>query len=51
MLAYSASHGVHRTIREQRSSFDLFRRSLQTTMTKHIDLDTYLQMNLIGTPR
>jgi alkanesulfonate monooxygenase SsuD/methylene tetrahydromethanopterin reductase-like flavin-dependent oxidoreductase (luciferase family) len=32
------------------SSFDLFRKSLQGTMTKGIDLDAYLEMNLIGSP-
>jgi probable F420-dependent oxidoreductase len=32
------------------SSFDLFRRSLRTTMTKGVDLDTYLADNLVGTP-
>jgi probable F420-dependent oxidoreductase len=32
------------------SSFDLFRRSLRTTMTKGVDLDAYLDMNLVGTP-
>jgi probable F420-dependent oxidoreductase len=32
------------------SSFDLFRRSLQATMTKGVDVDAYLDMNLVGTP-
>ena len=32
------------------SAFDLFRRSLQNTMTKGIDLDAYVEANLIGTP-
>ncbi|MGH3671292.1 MAG: hypothetical protein ACRDSH_11750, partial [Pseudonocardiaceae bacterium] len=32
------------------SSFDLFRQSLSSTMTKGVDLDSYLEMNLIGTP-
>lgn len=32
------------------SSFDLFRRSLRSTMTKGVDLDTYLAANLVGTP-
>ena len=32
------------------SSFDLFRRSLATTMTKGVDLDAYLDVNLVGTP-
>lgn len=32
------------------SSFDLFRTSLRSTMTKGVDLDTYLASNLIGTP-
>jgi alkanesulfonate monooxygenase SsuD/methylene tetrahydromethanopterin reductase-like flavin-dependent oxidoreductase (luciferase family) len=32
------------------SSFDLFRRSLSGTMTKGVDLDRYLDLNLIGTP-
>jgi probable F420-dependent oxidoreductase len=32
------------------SSFDLFRKSLQDTMTKGIDIDAYLEMNLIGSP-
>ncbi len=34
----------------ERSAFDLFRRSLEKTMTKGVDLDTYLAMNLVGTP-
>lgn len=33
-----------------RSAFDLFRLSLQKTMTKGVDLDAYLAANLIGTP-
>jgi probable F420-dependent oxidoreductase len=32
------------------SSFDLFRRSLSGTMTKGVDIDRYLDLNLIGTP-
>jgi probable F420-dependent oxidoreductase len=32
------------------SSFDLFRTSLKDTMTKGVDLDTYLDRNLVGTP-
>jgi probable F420-dependent oxidoreductase len=32
------------------SSFDLFRTSLATTMTKGVDLDAYLDINLVGTP-
>jgi probable F420-dependent oxidoreductase len=32
------------------SSFDLFRRSLATTMTKGVDIDSYLETNLVGTP-
>jgi alkanesulfonate monooxygenase SsuD/methylene tetrahydromethanopterin reductase-like flavin-dependent oxidoreductase (luciferase family) len=32
------------------SSFDLFRKSLQTTITKGVDLDAYLADNLVGTP-
>jgi probable F420-dependent oxidoreductase len=32
------------------SSFDLFRRSLAKTMTKGVDIDSYLEMNLVGTP-
>lgn len=32
------------------SSFDLFRTSLAGTMTKGVDQDTYLDMNLVGTP-
>jgi probable F420-dependent oxidoreductase len=32
------------------SSFDLFRTSLKDTMTKGVDLDAYLEMNLVGTP-
>jgi hypothetical protein len=32
------------------SSFDLFRTSLATTMTKGVDLDAYLDVNLVGTP-
>jgi probable F420-dependent oxidoreductase len=32
------------------SSFDLFRQSLSDTMTKGVDLDAYLDRNLIGTP-
>jgi probable F420-dependent oxidoreductase len=30
------------------SSFDLFRKSLQSTMTKDVDVDDYLAMNLVG---
>jgi alkanesulfonate monooxygenase SsuD/methylene tetrahydromethanopterin reductase-like flavin-dependent oxidoreductase (luciferase family) len=33
-----------------KSSFDLFRKSLQDTMTKGIDLDAYLEVNFIGSP-
>ena len=36
--------------RVERSTFDLFRRSLKDTMMKGIDLDKYLADNLIGTP-
>ncbi|MEV5967416.1 LLM class flavin-dependent oxidoreductase [Kribbella sp. NPDC051952] len=36
--------------RFERSAFDLFRRSLNTTMTKGMDLDAYFDANLIGTP-
>jgi len=36
--------------RFERSAFDLFRRSLQKTMTKGVDLDAYFDANLIGTP-
>jgi probable F420-dependent oxidoreductase len=32
------------------SSFDLFRTSLKDTMTKGIDQNVYLDMNLVGTP-
>jgi probable F420-dependent oxidoreductase len=32
------------------SSFDLFRRSLRHTMTKGVDVDAYLDINLVGTP-
>lgn len=32
------------------SSFDLFRTSLKDTMTRGVDLDKYLSLNLIGTP-
>lgn len=32
------------------SSFDLFRTSLQDTMTKGVDVDAYLDANLVGTP-
>lgn len=32
------------------SSFDLFRTSLENTMTKGVDLEAYLDLNLIGTP-
>jgi alkanesulfonate monooxygenase SsuD/methylene tetrahydromethanopterin reductase-like flavin-dependent oxidoreductase (luciferase family) len=32
------------------SSFDLFRTSLKTTMTKGVGLDEYLDINLVGTP-
>jgi alkanesulfonate monooxygenase SsuD/methylene tetrahydromethanopterin reductase-like flavin-dependent oxidoreductase (luciferase family) len=32
------------------SSFDLFRKSLQHTMTKGVDLNSYLEINLIGSP-
>jgi probable F420-dependent oxidoreductase len=36
--------------RFERSAFDLFRLSLQKTMTRGVDLDAYLSANLIGTP-
>lgn len=36
--------------RFERSAFDLFRLSLQKTMTRGADLDAYLAANLIGTP-
>jgi probable F420-dependent oxidoreductase len=36
--------------RFERSAFDLFRLSLQKTMTKGTDLDAYLAANLVGTP-
>jgi alkanesulfonate monooxygenase SsuD/methylene tetrahydromethanopterin reductase-like flavin-dependent oxidoreductase (luciferase family) len=36
--------------RLERSTFDLFRRSLKDTMMKGVDLDKYLADNLIGTP-
>lgn len=32
------------------SSFDLFRKSLQHTMTKGVELEEYLAMNLVGSP-
>jgi len=32
------------------SSFDLFRTSLATTMTKGVDIDAYLEANLVGDP-
>jgi probable F420-dependent oxidoreductase len=32
------------------SSFDLFRTSLQSTMTRGVDLDAYLETNLVGSP-
>lgn len=32
------------------SSFDLFRTSLAQTMTKGVDIDAYLEMNLVGIP-
>lgn len=34
----------------QNSSFDLFRVSLKDTMTKGVDQDAYLDINLVGTP-
>jgi probable F420-dependent oxidoreductase len=34
----------------ENSSFDLFRKSLAKTMTKGVDVDAYLDMNLVGTP-
>jgi probable F420-dependent oxidoreductase len=34
----------------ENSSFDLFRKSLAKTMTKGVDLDTYLDTNLVGSP-
>lgn len=36
--------------RLERSTFDLFRRSLKETMMKGVDLDKYVADNLIGTP-
>jgi alkanesulfonate monooxygenase SsuD/methylene tetrahydromethanopterin reductase-like flavin-dependent oxidoreductase (luciferase family) len=33
-----------------KSSFDLFRTSLKSTMTKGVDLDAYLDTNLVGSP-
>jgi alkanesulfonate monooxygenase SsuD/methylene tetrahydromethanopterin reductase-like flavin-dependent oxidoreductase (luciferase family) len=33
----------------QNSSFDLFRRSLRHTMTKGVDMQAYLDTNLVGT--
>jgi alkanesulfonate monooxygenase SsuD/methylene tetrahydromethanopterin reductase-like flavin-dependent oxidoreductase (luciferase family) len=36
--------------RLERSTFDLFRRSLKDTMMKGVDLDKYVADNLIGTP-
>jgi probable F420-dependent oxidoreductase len=36
--------------RLERSTFDLFRKSLKDTMMKGVDLDKYLADNLIGTP-
>ena len=36
--------------RVERSTFDLFRKSLKDTMMKGVDLDKYLADNLIGTP-
>jgi probable F420-dependent oxidoreductase len=36
--------------RVERSTFDLFRRSLKDTMMKGVDLDKYVADNLIGTP-
>jgi probable F420-dependent oxidoreductase len=36
--------------RLERSTFDLFRRSLKDTMMKGVDIDKYLADNLIGTP-
>jgi alkanesulfonate monooxygenase SsuD/methylene tetrahydromethanopterin reductase-like flavin-dependent oxidoreductase (luciferase family) len=36
--------------RFERSAFELFRKSLQKTMTKGVDLDAYFDANLIGTP-
>ncbi|KAB8191500.1 LLM class flavin-dependent oxidoreductase [Nonomuraea phyllanthi] len=32
------------------SSFDLFRKSLQGTMMKGVDIGTYMDINLVGTP-
>jgi len=36
--------------RFERSAFDLFRRSLEKTMTRGVDADAYIETNLIGTP-
>jgi len=36
--------------RVEQSTFDLFRKSLNTTMMKGVDLDKYMANNLIGTP-
>lgn len=36
--------------RLERSAFDLFRTSLERTMTKGVDLDRYIDINLVGTP-
>lgn len=40
----------HARERFERSSFDLFRRSLSGTMTRGVDVDAYLAANLVGTP-
>ncbi|WP_433461757.1 LLM class flavin-dependent oxidoreductase [Spirillospora sp. CA-128828] len=34
----------------EKSAFDLFRKSLAKTMTKGVDIDRYIDINLIGTP-
>ncbi|HEY7486484.1 MAG TPA: LLM class flavin-dependent oxidoreductase [Streptosporangiaceae bacterium] len=34
----------------ENSAFDLFRKSLQKTMTKGVDVDRYIDINLVGTP-
>ncbi|HET7667960.1 MAG TPA: hypothetical protein VFK56_18220, partial [Mycobacterium sp.] len=36
--------------RVERSTFDLFRRSLKDTMMRGVDVDKYMADNLIGTP-
>jgi alkanesulfonate monooxygenase SsuD/methylene tetrahydromethanopterin reductase-like flavin-dependent oxidoreductase (luciferase family) len=34
----------------EKSAFELFRTSLEKTMTKGVDLDRYVDINLVGTP-